>query len=266
MNLTHSEVVVPIPVFRDFNDEEEPSALTDITDVAPQPFVPTIAITKPPAPLPVGLPTVNDVSLPSPPDSQRSFSEDLESGLGLGMRDIQMEVVIGNVPPRQSPTAKKVEIPVERIISTANDLHIETPPVENVADLLADPAPVMEAVPLQPSTPTIDVVELDASGSSQPIVTLRLSEEEVEEPAKTIRLIGGGGSSGTIDVSPADDVVPDPATDVMFVTPLMSSGSPSKKDNTHEKSKSSLSSLKKITNIGGGKRKKDSSSSIKETI
>jgi len=266
LNLTDSEVVVPIPVFKDSNVAEE---LTNVTHDVPQPFVPTIAITKPPAPapVPVGLPTVNDViSLPSPPDSQRSSSEDLETGLGLGMRDMHTEVVIGRNPPRHPTTSKKVEIPVERIISTVDDLHIGTPPpvVENVPDLLADPAPAMEAVPLQPSTPTIDAVELDAHGSSQPIVTPELLQEEVEEPVSTIRLVGGGGSSGIIDVS-ADDSILEPAADVIVPSPG-SSSSPSKKDNTHEKSKSSLSSLKKIANIGGGKRKKDSSSSIKETI
>jgi hypothetical protein len=52
----------------------------------------------------------------------------------------------------------------------------------------------------------------------------------------------------------------------MSVTYSGSNDSPSKKDKQHEKSKSSIVSLKKIANIGGGKRKKDSSSSIKETI
>ncbi|OJA14551.1 hypothetical protein AZE42_03164 [Rhizopogon vesiculosus] len=264
VNLTDSEVVVPIPVFLGLEVAEQPSALTDVTGAASQPLVPAIAITKPPVPLPVGLPTINDVvSLPSPPDSQRSSNEDLEAGLGFGMREIPTEVVIGKVPPRHSPTAKKVEIPVERIISTADDVHIEKPPsptVENVADLLADTAPAMEASPLQPSTTAID-----ASGSSEPIVTPRLSQEKAEEPTTTIRLVGGGGSSGIIDVSFADDDVPDPA-DVMSVTSSGSSSSPSNKDKKHEKTKSSLSSLKKIANIGGGKWKNDSSSSIKETI
>jgi cell wall assembly regulator SMI1 len=269
LNLADSEVVVPIPVFTDLKVAEEPSALTDVTDAVSQSFVPAIAITKPPAPVPVGLPTVNDVvSLPSPPDSQRSFSEDLEAGLGFGMREIQTEVVIDKVPPRHSPTTKNVEIPVERIISIADDVHLETPPltVENLADLLADTAPAMKAVPLQPSTPTMDAVEVEAAGSSEPVVTPRLSQEEAKEPTTTIRLVGGGGSSGVIDAIPADDAIPEPATDIMSVTSSGSNDSPSKKDKQHEKSKSSIVSLKKIANIGGGKRKKDSSSSIKETI
>lgn len=268
LNFADSEVIVPIPVFTDLKVADESSALTDITDATSEPRVPSIAITKPPAPLPVGLPTFNDVvSLPSPPDSQRSSTDDLEAGLGLGMTETPTEVVIGKVPPRHLPTAKKVEIPVERIIS-ADDVRIETPPpiVENVADLLADTAPAMEVVPLQPSTPTIDVVELDTPGSSEPIVTPRLSQEEVEEPSTTIRLVGGGGSSGIIDVSSADDDAPDPAADVASETSSGSRSPPSKKDKNHEKSKSSLTSLKKIANIGGGKRKKDPSSRIEEMI
>ncbi|KAG1736776.1 hypothetical protein EDB19DRAFT_1020025 [Suillus lakei] len=262
LNLADSDAIVPIPVFTDLRLTGEP------TQVIPQPPIPAISITKPPAPLPVGLPTVNDVdSLPSPPDSQRSSSEDLEAGRGLGMRTIPTDVVIVKVPPRYSPPVKVATL-VEQVVSTADDVHIGTPPpsVENVTDLLADSAPVMDVVPLQPSTPTNAVVELEASGSSEPIVTSRPSQEDAQELSTTIRLVGGGGSSGIVDINPADDVVSDPATDDMSVTSSGQGGSPSKKDKIHEKSKPSLSSLKKIANIGEGKRKKDSSSSIKETI
>lgn len=262
LKLADSDAIVPIPVFTDLKLTEEP------TDVIPQPPVPAISITKPPAPLPVDLPTVNDVvSLPSPPDSQRSSNEDLEAGRGVGMRAIPADVVIVKVPPRHSPPAK-VETLVDQVISTADDVHIETPPlsVENVTDLLADSAPAMDAVPLQPSTPTNAVVDLEASGSSDAIVTSRLSQEDAQEPSTTIRLIGGGGSSGIVDTNLGDDAVSDPAANVISVTSSQPGGSPPKKDRIHEKSKPSLSSLKKIANISEGKRKKDSSSSIKETI
>ncbi|KAG1836641.1 hypothetical protein DFJ58DRAFT_690790 [Suillus subalutaceus] len=262
LNLTDSDAIVPIPVFTDLKPTEEP------TDVIPQPPVPAISITKPPAPLPVDLPTPNDVvSLPSPPDSLRSSNEDLEAGRGLGMRAIPTDVAIIKVPPRHSPPAK-VETLVEQVISTADSVHIETPPpsVENVTDLLADSAPAMDAVPLEPSTPTNVVIELEAPGSSEPIVTSRPSQEDAQEISTTIRLIGGGGSSGIVDTNPTDDAVSDPAANVMSVTSSGQGSSPPKKEKIHEKSKSSLSSLKKIANIGEGKRKKDSSSSMKETI
>lgn len=262
LNLADSDAIVPIPVFTDLKLTEEP------TDVIPQPPVPAISITKPPVPLPVDLPTVNDVvSLPSPPDSLRSSNEDLEAGRGLGMRVIPTDVVIVKVPPGHSPPAK-VETLVEQVISTADDVHIETPPpsVENVTDLLADSAPAMNAVPLQPSTPTNVVIELEAPRLSEPIVTSRPSQEDAQEPSTTIRLVGGGGSSGILDTNPTEDAVSGPATNVVSVTSSGPGGSPPKKDKIHEKSKPSLSSLKKIANIGEGKRKKDSSSSIKEII
>ncbi|KAG1769441.1 hypothetical protein EV702DRAFT_697414 [Suillus placidus] len=262
LNLTDSDAIVPIPVFTDLKLTEEP------TDVIPQPPIPAISITKPPAPLPVDLPTVNDVvSLPSPPDSQRSSSEDLEAGRGLGMRAIPTDVVIVKVPPRHSPPTK-VETLVEQVISTADGMHIETPPpsAENVTDLLADSAPAMNAVPLQPSTPTNAVVELEASGSSEPIVISRPLQEDGQEPSTTIRLVGDGGSSGIVDTNLADDAVSDATANVLSVTSSGPGGSSPKKDKIHEKSKPSLSSLMKIANIGEGKRKKDSSSSIKETI
>ncbi|KAG2075900.1 hypothetical protein BDR04DRAFT_805813 [Suillus decipiens] len=260
LNLADSDAIVPIPVFTDLKLTEEPA------DVIPQPPVPAISITKPPAPLPVDLPTVNDVvSLPSPPDSQRSSNEDLEAGRGLGMRTIPTDVVVVKVPPRHSPPAE-VKTLVERVTSTEDDVHIEAPlpSVEHVNDFLADSAPAMDAVPLQPSTPPNAVVELEAPGSSEPIVTSRPSQEDAPEFNTAIRLVGGGGPSGMVDTSSADDAVSDPAANVISVTSSGPGGSPLK-DKIREKRRSSLSSLKKIVNIGDGKRKKDSSSSIKET-
>jgi cell wall assembly regulator SMI1 len=260
LNLADSDAIVPIPVFTDLKLTEQP------TDVIPQPPVPAISITKPPTPLPVDLPTVNDVSLPSPPDSLRSSNEDLEAGRGLGIREIPTDAVIVKVPPKHPPA--KAETLVEQVFSMADGVHIETPPpsVENVTDLLADSAPAMDAVPLQPSTPTNVVIELEAPGSSEPIVASRPSPEDAQESSTTIRLVGGGGSSGIVDTNATDNAVSDPAANIMSVTSSGPGDSPPKKDKIHEKSKSSLSSLKKIVNIVEGKRKKDSSSSIKETI
>jgi hypothetical protein len=82
-------------------------------------------------------------------------------------------------------------------------------------------------------------------------------------------LVGGGGSSGAEDLTPAvedtEDVV---VAEVPPVTSAESNDSPPKKGKTHDKIKStSLSSLKRFSaNLAGGKRKKDTVSNNKEIL
>jgi cell wall assembly regulator SMI1 len=94
---------VPIPVIADVeNLEATPKALGNVTNTVSRPPLPTISVTKPPAPLPVALPTPFDiVSLPSLP-SVSSLAMDLEAG-SLGMREISHEQETASASPFRSP-------------------------------------------------------------------------------------------------------------------------------------------------------------------
>lgn len=233
LDLSESCAVVPIPVLGDKSDEE-PAALPEVTKAAAKPPLPTISITKPPPPLPISVPTVSDVvPLPSPPDSQRSSTDDLEAGRALGYR----ESLDDSAHPRQMlhPLITEVTGP-PKVRSTA-------PAV--IDDLLADSTP-LEAVPsISPAkeseTGPPDVPDLEANLPTQP---------EVEEPAgATIRLVSEGHL-------PAVDSFPLANEDK---EPMDSTESQSQQNVTHKKNGSSPSSDRKRFSIPDLHHERDSS-------
>ncbi|KAH7890005.1 hypothetical protein F5I97DRAFT_1801062 [Phlebopus sp. FC_14] len=261
LNLAESAAVVPIPIFAD-KISEEPTAPANITS---RPSVPAISVTKPPAPLPVDLPSASDVvPLPSPPDSQRSSTDDdLEAGRGIGMRPLSSEggkLSLGQTPVSAPPNATSLTSD----IAPADDAELSPAPLDDVTDLLADSAPPLVVPAINPSTmPEIKPSTQDEESASY----LGPSLDGVADT--TIRLVGGGGLSGSSEILPADGT-----DEVAHVASAIASStgpneSPTEESEKHHKNKSSLSSgFKRFsTNIAGAKRRKDSSSSssIKET-
>lgn len=249
--------MVPIPVFGK-QLSEEPPALADVTNTNTR-DVPAISVTKPPAPQPVNLPSVNDVvPLPSPPDSNRSSIDvDLEAGRGV-RRPVNDHVVTSR------PSVRRVSPPV----AASNDeiSPIEPSPTgEEDTDLLADAAP-LEAV-LSPSLPVEPerVAAIDVAESS---TALSSAAEDVLADT-TIRLVGGGPSFG-VDLTPPDAAEESVVSDISVAVVAESGESSSKEEQTHDKTKSSSRSpFKRLSaHLTGGKRKKDSvgSNSVKEVL
>ena len=254
------------------NDEDEESLGNQEIHVPSVP-PPTITITKPPVPQPVSVPTVHDiVALPSPPDSTHSSldggdrAEDLESG--RRMRQVSHSPpVITRKPSRSSApanttesTAKADDSPALVPVTSRSNAQLPSSSTgSDIANLLDDAAPPMDSIPIEPSSPTFSMVEVarketpDApdtlvdAGDSSTAVT---QKEDPETTVSGIRLVGGGGTAG---IAKETD---DGAESVRSVT---SNDSTVKKDGFKKFS----SGFKKI--VAGGKRKKDSSSSIKET-
>ncbi|KAI6038450.1 hypothetical protein EDC04DRAFT_2695352 [Pisolithus marmoratus] len=175
LDLSESCAVVPIPVLEDTPDGES-TASSAATKAAANPPLPTISITKPPPPLPIGVPTVSDViPLPSPPDSQRSSTDDLEAGRALGYRESLYD---STLPGRVlHPLIAVIEIPkVQSTAPVIDDLLAESTPLEAV--------PTMSPARKEPETSSPDVPNLEASSPTQ---------SEAEEPAgATIRLVSEG--------------------------------------------------------------------------
>jgi hypothetical protein len=247
---------VPIPVLTDESDGDggELSGSTPASsNKGSRPIVPAISITKPPAPLPVELPTAHDiVTLPSPPDSALSFDDDLEAGRRDSMREIPRErlasqrpsqgTVLENAEPRSepSPEVELVDLSPTTLLSTA-------------PDLLTDAAPALETAAIAPSTlGNLGV----ASSDGQELEDV----EDSPEAHTTVRLVGGGGVVGSADATsiPSDnDVLVDEST----------SDDTTLSKGKHEKKSSITSGLKKLGNIsGGGKRKKHLDSSAKGDV
>ncbi|KAG8217270.1 hypothetical protein J3R82DRAFT_5363 [Butyriboletus roseoflavus] len=261
LNLDEPATVVPIPVFGEQLSEES-STLADVTNANTR-DVPVISVVKPPAPQPVNLPSVNDVvPLPSPPDSNRSSVDvDLEAGHGV-RRPVNDDLI------SSKPSVRKITPP--EAMSHIDISSVQTSPTgEEDTDLLADAAP-LETVPSPSSTvdPELALISQVTVGVAEPSTSLSLSEEDV--PADTtIRLVGGGSSSG-VDSTPLDDTEEAVVSGVTVPIVADSSESSFKKEQTHDKTKSSsLSSLKRLSaHLTGGRRKKDtvSNNSVKEAL
>lgn len=327
---------VPIPVLNNGvleDDQATPTAaLTNMTNKRhnsnddsskPPSPLPTISVTKPPAPRPVDLPSLQDFQTSSPIDSRgTSFDQDLERGRQLSLDEVVHPLSGAQVavkPPSPStPTARRpneLTSPVKE--ATLVQIPLEEPspekPSPDVSDLLQEnDTSSMTIVPLEPvaspageSDSKVGVLKEFAAESTSPVqseapsslsssvvngtekrdrpdadnekpeaVEKEASEDAYEgkveqegSPDHTIRLVGGGGSTGI--VSEPEPIEETPAeTDRADVASLSSVTSARNSTDTeatngikgskHEKKKSFSQGLKRISKLGGPKRKTDS--------
>jgi hypothetical protein len=253
----------------------------------------TVSITKPPAPLPVDLPTPYDIL---PPSSQTSLEEDLESGNSLSMREISRGedaalVSAGNSPrptavsevrPSRSPASSRASpAPLAQThpAESSDLVDASTPePKPPVQDLFADPDPVLETTPIEPTSPvtpkSTETILADRELAEQlhrvqtnpkPVVPHVGDPASSPEADVTVRLVGNGGSSGSSDAPlEADSEAGQSSTDSPSQTAMTSPEPVARKDGRkHDRKMSSLTSLKKLGNLGSLLRR-DSGSNLKE--
>lgn len=292
-----SATEVIMPVLADIDEDDGQYVTAPSThDITTTPL-PIINITKPPVPLPVTVPTAHDiVALPSPPDSTHSSLDldagDLESGRGVSMRQIPNSSHVGSAG-RKSPKSQPEivfevtdsatkdtglgPLPVSPVSSKPSEQakSLPPPPISEVPDLLDDSAPVMENIPIEPASPSPgkSTFNLDSAGKETQEALDALVDNGPStsaDPDTTIRLVGGGGTTGTADeeLLPDEDLAAE-ATSITSGTSIDSvPAAAAKKEGKQAKHKKSISSgLKKIGQLGSsGKRKKDTSSiSVKES-
>ena len=294
-----SDAEVPIPVLAEVEDAEAPpTALGSVTNTPSRPPLPTISITKPPAPLPVSLPTPFDLeTLPSRPLS--SFDTDLEAGHSSSMREISREKEKTSIPPLRSPQsfaghenaamglASPLSIPLPTSPASIPPLDLTSLPLApaaiNIHDFLADSDPMLETTPIQPTSPVV------AGNPPQlPLAEQKLLDEPEDNPqgtlgddleddtypneGVTIRLVGGGGTAGTTAALPNDDInvngEAEPDIDVAGTSVV---SVPRKEPNVNmagkkpEQKKGGMSGLRKLGHLSG-LRKNESSSSLKDMV
>lgn len=266
-----AEVIMPVLADDDENDESLGSGEINVPSIPP----PTISITKPPLPQPVSVPTAHDiVSLPSPPDSTHSSLDggdragDLESGRRMHQVPHSSSVTARKPSRSSTPansteesTAKAGDSPALVPVTPSPNAQLPSPStVSDVTNLLDDAAPPMDNIPIEPTSPTPSIVELarketlDAHVEAGDSSTAATKEEDSDTIVNGIRLVGGGGTAGV-----AKEEIPTDAESVRYVT---SNDSTAKGDGAKKHKRGLSSGLKKI--VVGGKRKKDSSGSIKE--
>ena len=231
--------------------------------------IPTISVTKAPAPLPVDLPTEHDIVPVDPVYTRNDRERDLEAGEGMMMQEIEHKVEVVTVsrtpPPRTSPMLANSEFAEDAVLVPRPDQGEPSSPRSSVdhvgdVDLLSD-----EGVVFQTSIP-----QSEGSGhkhpehehSSSPDELMKGSEIDEEEVPldTTIRLVGGGGLKGkaeeTTPEAPPETEEDNDLVEIQSVKSVTSidSKKESKKAKKvkHKKQKSS------IAKVLGGKRKKDS--------
>ncbi|CAL1705022.1 unnamed protein product [Somion occarium] len=264
---------VPIPVLV---EDESTTPLGNATnrETAPKQSIPTISVTKPPAPAPFDLPTADDILVTS--ESETPLAEpDLEAGGDMVMREIIIPPQTSPVSPgrttpaevRQAVNVPLPSSPIPRILTSSPDSV--TPPAPAVSDLLEDPAPMLPTPTITPSPtsssanpPEGDKPDSAKSDEESPVMVS--AEDSIDASLDTtIRLVGGGGITGSSDLSqdgvlvsePEEEAIEVPLTDI----PLASSTETVKK---HQKKNSTSSKRFSILS----KRRKDSVNSTKEVV
>ncbi|ETW85826.1 hypothetical protein HETIRDRAFT_438461 [Heterobasidion irregulare TC 32-1] len=142
------------------------------------------------------------------------------------------------------------------------------------------PSPVSS--PLKPASSVDSDVESSTNGSEPVLISAEDAieeppveeEEEDSEPETTVRLVGGGAAEIVEESDPAVETKEDEdevneaseKAEVASIASVQSASSRSSKRNSQQEKRKSISAgLKKLGHLGGGKRKKDSVSSVKET-
>jgi len=244
---------VPIPVLT-----SEPTEIQTNPTAEGIP-IPTISVTKPPAPLPVDLPTEHDIVPVDPVYTRGDRERDLEAGEGMMLQEIEQKVEVVTVS-RTSPMLANSEFTEDAVLVPLPDQADSPSPrssVEHVGDvdLLSDEGVVFQA-PIPPSKSSGHGDSPSPGSSPEELTKSSESGEEDVPPDNTIRLVGGGGMQGKAeDTSPVDEPQPEEDGDlveIQSVRSVTSIDSKKAKKGKHKKEKSSISK------ILGGKRKKDS--------
>lgn len=260
---------VHIPVLNVIDEIPSPTVAVTLNQQSntPQtvPALPTIAITKPPAPLPVALPTALDIASVSSPDSDQF--DDIESGRIRESEDV------GLVTSTRKTRNDKSPIRRETSDTSGSALPLPPTPLEPAPEPLASTSSLPPIVPdLLADEPLETLSSMPEVDNAAYVVGL---EEDEPIPDTTIRLVGGGGQAGIASPTSVEPEEPEPAqpvepvvaaavsqdSDVASVNSVTSSSETGKKG--HKKSKSSLA-LKRLSQLGGKRKKSDSVSSAKE--
>ena len=167
------------------------------------------------------------------------------------------------VPPRKARS---------RSPSPKLTLEIQTKLVDSPEEALK-PAVVVDSPPAVPDllhedATLVGSMDADAAGEDSPVLIDVPEAPSNQSPDTTVRLVGGGGVSGIAEDPLAadgvlvngqeEDAEADAAAEVASIRSTDSKASTTSKK-THGRKKSSISSgLKKLGQLGGGKRRTDS--------
>lgn len=219
--ISSSGAEVPIPVFIDVSNttRSRPKGQANVDTLEPMEKapIPAISVTKPPAPLPVDLPTHDDITLPSP--GSKSHPDDVESG-GALMREVSH-------PSRtvsEASNSGQRDIPVVPLKSTQRTANLLSEDATSIASapttpLLDDSASLLASSPIRPPLPAesprqvtepllhpVEAASINGGESS--------SEDGGLDASATVRFVGTGDEVGlALDQSESDQASDDELPD-----------------------------------------------------
>ena len=195
---------VPIPVFVDVSNTA-PSQPTgpgavDTVETSQNASVPTISVTKPPAPRPVDLPTHDEIT-PLGPDFEL-HSGDIES-TGSLMQEIGHHSRTASEfsnPGHQRDLSSAPKLTQDSVSGDTAPPNAPTTSLSEVADLLGDSAPALSTSSTNPSasarrSPRAIPPPLSLPDERTPIESDE-SDSEGGEVTTSVRLVGSGSDIG----------------------------------------------------------------------
>ena len=275
------ESEIPLPIL---NESAEHDLSPTVAKSLPS-NLPTISVTKAPAPLPVKLPTVCDiVDLPSPPPSLNPSLEDLESGRVNGMREVAEDVGLVTSTRKTGKAKSSLHLDSsDATPSTPSAIPTSPPPLISITT----PPPVTSPATFRANSPVLPDLLADLPGvgkepiepsplvADDPLLNPDTSHDDLLAET-TIRLVGGGGQVCVAEIPvasslneeeqpPSEALEATKDADVAAINPSEAEAESKPDEKSHKKSKSSLASLKKLGQLGRT-IKRDSMSSIKGII
>ena len=197
-----SSAEVPIPVLKDVSNtapsQRNGQGPDDSREISKKASVPIISITKPPAPLPVDLPTHDDIvpTLDFDPD-------DVESSGSL-MREVshhsRTTAEFSNPGSQRGSSSAPSSTQTSLSGYATPPQNTSTASLSGSADLLGEPAPTLVSSSIHPSPSPRPSPRTTSPPHLLPIESAPIdadgSDEEGEELGATIRLVGDGGEVG----------------------------------------------------------------------
>jgi cell wall assembly regulator SMI1 len=166
---------IPIPVLADVDEPIPPPTNPGINGKRASQKIPTISVTKAPAPLPVDLPTAQDIIEESPSPPHTSFDDedgDLEAGRGRGLATTtKRETSLSQQRQQPSPSSSPGTTATRRPGG-----GVQPPPIEPVPHGTVDPltdvmSPQADATtPLVPAVSSLADIDVDHVSRSGPVV------------------------------------------------------------------------------------------------
>lgn len=274
---TGSGAEVPIPVFSEAGEETSALAAAPLGNVtnkthksnsSSRPTLPTISVSKPPAPLPLSLPTPEPLESPTS-EMRPSADDDIEANGDMVMREIDLghrRISAGQFsqsPSSSAGTARALSPPHRTLTESPEEIHAfsSTPGSSQTPDLLASPEELVSP-PLPELTHTLGNDD-EPPAKDEDDSPVLIHADDAPLPDTPIRLVGGGGTSGTVDESLQNEGVLVEEPESVELSPVRSNDT-AVTAVAHGKKKSISSSLKNFGQLGGGKR--SSVSSVKGVV